>query len=85
MALIGIPEAALRMGITHGGARAALKNAAVTLVKINERALAVEEAEVQKYIEERGGVVRVGRPRKTKQDFEKPRRGPKPKTDWEQL
>jgi hypothetical protein len=64
-----MPEAARRAGFTTTNTvQRALRNAGVALVQINSRALAVEEADLNRFMEERSraGYSGRGRPTKTK-------------------
>lgn len=67
MALIGMPEAARRLGVHPDAAKRTLVNAGVALVQINAKAYAVEEAAVARLIAEREarGIRGRGRPRKS--------------------
>jgi hypothetical protein len=60
-----MPEAAKRMKIASGNsARRALQNAGVPLVRINGRAMAIEEADLDAFIKQRADYSGFGRPRK---------------------
>ncbi len=49
--VIGMPEAARRAGYTRGGSvQRALEKAGVKLVKINEKAFAVEESDLEAFL-----------------------------------
>ena len=66
MALIGMPEAARRAGYTHGGLKHALQHdpeMAPKLVRINARALAIEESDLAEWIAKRGPAPGPGRPK----------------------
>lgn len=63
MALIGMPDAGRRLGVAPDSARRALVNAAVPLVRINARAWAVDESDLQVFINRRAGYKGRGRPR----------------------
>lgn len=65
MALIGMSEAARRAGVTTDGIRRALQNAGVPLVEVTARAYAVEETDLQAFLDSRGKLT-PGRPRKVK-------------------
>jgi hypothetical protein len=66
MALLGMPDAAKRIGVSSGNtARRALQNAGVPLVEINKRAMAVEESDLEAFIEARAGYSGFGRPKKS--------------------
>ena len=62
--LIGIPEAGRRLGVSTDSARRALLNAGVELVQINDRALAVEETDLEEFAKTRESYGGRGRPRK---------------------
>jgi hypothetical protein len=64
MVLIGMAEAARRAGTTVDGIRNGLRNAHFPLVEISARALAVEEANLEAYIQQRGINPGPGRSRK---------------------
>ena len=53
MTLIGMPEAGRRLGVSSRSAKRALRDAGVTLHAINERALAVEEADLETFVAQR--------------------------------
>lgn len=53
MTLIGMPEAARQAGTARNTIKRALENAGVPLVKINERAFAVEEHDFAVYLAQR--------------------------------
>lgn len=65
MTLIGIKNAAERMGVTITGARIALLRDGVPLTAIAGNAYAVDESDLAAYIAQRGGAdaIRRGRPR----------------------
>lgn len=64
MTLIGMPEAAARLGYSDGDSvKRALENAGYPLVKINARAWAVEGKHVEAFKAARGTVVSPGRPK----------------------
>jgi hypothetical protein len=68
MALIGMGEAAKRAKVSGTNAiRIALVNAKVPLVRISDRAFAVEESDLRAFIDARGGELRPGRPKKVPQ------------------
>ena len=52
------------MGVSSNSARRALSNAGINLVRINARALAVEEIDLAGFIHVREGYAGMGRPRK---------------------
>jgi len=62
--LLGMPEAGRRLGMTGNNARRALANAGVPLVKINERAFAVEEKDLETFMQARATYRGRGRPKK---------------------
>ena len=65
MALIGMSEAARRMGLSNAtSARRSLQNAGVRLEAIHARAFAVEESDLEAYIQKRAamGGFTPGRP-----------------------
>lgn len=64
MALIGMPEAAKRANVSPTSIRRALANAGVPLVEINAKAKAVEESDLQAFMERRAssGYAGTGRP-----------------------
>jgi len=66
MALLGMPEAGTRLGVSGDSAKRALTNAGVPLVRINQKAWAVEEADLQAFIAARqeASYSGRGRPRK---------------------
>jgi len=66
MTLIGMAEAAKRAGVATGSIRRALRNAGVQLVQISANAYAVDEADLARFLAERGEL-RVGRPRKAEE------------------
>lgn len=57
-----MPEAARRAGVSRSSIKRSLENEGFTLVQINERAFAVEEADLAAYIEKRGRNPGAGRP-----------------------
>lgn len=63
MELLGMPEAARRMGVSTLSARRALLNAGVPLIKINERAYAIKEEDLTAFIAARQAVGYSGRGR----------------------
>ncbi len=65
MALIGMPEAAQRAGMTRSSIKRGLVNVGVPVVQINQKAFAVEETDLAAFIEKRGHSPGPGRPRKT--------------------
>lgn len=67
MALIGMTDAAKRAGTTSAGILRSLQRAQVPLVKIGARTLAVEESDLEAYLQSRGEM-RPGRPRKSASD-----------------
>lgn len=82
MALIGMAEAARRAGVTSNGIRLSLQNAGVSLVRISDRAVAVEETDLERYLASRGGELRPGRPRRSasaKDEIAAPGRRRRPK------
>jgi hypothetical protein len=62
MSLLGMPEAGKRLGISGDSARRAFVNAGIPLVKINERAWAVTEEDLNAFKVLRTGYVGRGRP-----------------------
>ena len=56
MTLIGMPEAARRAGVSPTSIRRALMNAGVALVEINAKAKAVEETDLQAFMESRAKI-----------------------------
>lgn len=68
MALIGLSEAAKRLGVHAKSAQRTLEEAGVPLVRIHARAFAVEEANLERVIQDRAarGINGPGRPRKNK-------------------
>lgn len=62
MPLLGIPTAAKMMGVSADSARRSLQRGGVPLIKINERALAVEERHLRAFIESRCDYPGRGRP-----------------------
>lgn len=65
--LIGMPEAARRLGVSSTSARRALLNAGVPLVHINARALAVSERDLAALVASRAGYAGRGRPQQPKE------------------
>ena len=63
--LIGMPEAGKRLGVSGDSTRRALLNAGVRLVRINARALAVEEQDLHAFMASRATYQGKGRPRKS--------------------
>lgn len=63
MGLIGMTEAGRRLGVTSNSARRALQNADVPLTIISARSYAVDETDLQAFIDKRVGY-KFGRPRK---------------------
>ncbi len=60
-----MPEAARRLGYTTtNSALRALQNGGVPLVRINARAWAVEETDLQEFMSQREGYTGTGRPPK---------------------
>jgi hypothetical protein len=66
--VIGMPEAARRLGVARTSAIRALTNAGVPLVRINQKALAVEETDLEAFVAGRAAYGGRGRPRKTAAD-----------------
>jgi hypothetical protein len=66
MVLIGMPEAAKRAGVARSSILRALEAAGVPIHKINEKAFAVDDADLAKFVEARGGTLRPGRPKGSK-------------------
>ena len=62
MSLIGMPEAGRRAGMTADGVRRSLMNAGISLTRINEKAIAVDEAELAAFVKNRGESPGRGRP-----------------------
>jgi hypothetical protein len=62
MSLIGMPEAGRRAGMTSDGIRRALMNAGASLIRINEKAIAVDERDLAAFVEKRGESPGRGRP-----------------------
>ena len=63
MTLIGMPEAGRRLGVSSKSAKRALKDAGITLHAINERALAVEESDLDAFVMQRTNAGYAGRGR----------------------
>ena len=66
MSLIGMPEAGRRAGMTPSGIRVALMNAGIALTRINEKAIAVDEADLAAFVARRGESPGRGRPQGAK-------------------
>lgn len=66
--LIGMPEAGKRLGVSADSARRSLVNAGVPLVRINARALAVEEKDLEAFQAKRATYRGMGRPRKAREN-----------------
>ncbi len=62
MALIGMPEAGRRLGVSGDSAKRSLENAGVPLVRINAKAWAVEEKDLESFSKGRSGYAGRGRP-----------------------
>ena len=63
MTLIGMPEAGRRLGVSGRSAKRALKDAGILLHAINERALAVDESDLEAFILQRAETGYNGRGR----------------------
>lgn len=64
MPLIGMSEAGKRAGYTAAAIRRLLQSEGVTLVPITARAFAVEESELEAFVDRKGTNPGPGRPRK---------------------
>lgn len=63
--LVGMPDAAKRLGLSNGdSARRALRNAGIPLVQINQKAFAVDEDALAAFVQKRAEYRGMGRPRK---------------------
>ena len=61
-----MPEAGRRAGMTPDGVRRSLMNAGVNLIRINAKAIAVDEADLAAFVEKRGESPGRGRPQGAK-------------------
>lgn len=66
MTLIGMPEAARRIGASRSSIKRTLDNAGVPLIAINGKAFAVDEGDLAGFLSARPANYKLGRPRGSK-------------------